>query len=89
MQEVAEGSVEAYQLGFLDCRERVSQVYPQLDLSNITINEEHEEEATEEEVVDAEQVTTPKEPVVEFVKMARVDEVVATKEVADPERLAK
>lgn len=68
LQEVAEGSAEAYQLKFANYKEKVTQIYPQLDLSKITADGEFEgeEEANEEETANAEEVTT-EAPVIEVV----------------------
>lgn len=66
---------------FSDYREKVAQIYPQLDLSNITIDKELKEEASSTREVATEEL------IMETAKVTSADE--ATEELANPEELAK
>lgn len=43
MQEAAKGSIEVYQFEFINYREEIVQIHPQLDLSETIVDEEYEE----------------------------------------------
>ena len=53
---VAECSTDSYQLGFADCKEATAKLFPELDLSGVTLpggeGEDEDEEAVAEDVVD-------------------------------------
>ena len=52
---VAECSTDSYQLGFADCKEATTKLFPDLDLSKVNppgSDEEEEEEAVAEDVAD-------------------------------------
>lgn len=38
--EIAENSVDTYKLEFANCKEKVAQVFPKLDLSKVIISKE-------------------------------------------------
>ena len=51
---VAECSIDSYQLGFADCKEATAKLFPELDLSGVTLpgDEDEDEEAATEDVAD-------------------------------------
>ena len=51
---VAECSTDSYQLGFADCKEATAKLFPELDLSGVTLpgDEDEDEEAATEDVAD-------------------------------------
>ena len=48
---VAECSTDSYQLGFIDCKEATAKLFPELDLSRVTLPNGEDEEEEEEEAV--------------------------------------
>ena len=50
-EELAEGCIDSFHLGFEECRKKVARAFPNLDLSTITESED-EEDGEEEETVE-------------------------------------
>lgn len=83
-QDVTEAGVDIYLVAFVDCKDKVAQVYPQLDLSKISVVEVAPKEGEEERVAEEEAVGTEglaiEGPKVEVVIIEGLEELVTAPE---------
>lgn len=58
--EMIEAGVESYKTGFVDCLEKISKLYPNLDVSKMNIDDINKEDDKEDEVAEQDEDVLPK-----------------------------